>query len=57
MIGFCGFVEELSFVLVPLFLLLIVIAGIRRVSKSSGGIFREGHSGFLASLGMTTLET
>jgi hypothetical protein len=42
MIGFCGFVEELSFVLVPLFLLLIVIAGIRRLSKSSGGFSVKG---------------
>ncbi|HET8967517.1 MAG TPA: hypothetical protein VFN20_14925 [Candidatus Acidoferrum sp.] len=36
------FVEELSFVLVALFLLLIVIVGIRRVPKSSGGFSVKG---------------
>jgi hypothetical protein len=36
------FVEEVSFVLVALFLLLIVIVGIRRVPKSSGGFSVKG---------------
>jgi hypothetical protein len=36
------FVEELSFVPVALFLLLIVIVGIRRVPKSSGGFSVKG---------------
>jgi len=42
MIGFWSFVEELSFVLLPLFLLSTVIVGIRHLPKSSGGFSVKG---------------